>query len=156
MVRAFLESAELHPPLPCYLLPCARSSSCAPRALPPPSPALSPSSQAEDPVDAKPAIDKACHPACLKAWGEYEKCQARIAAKGAGTCEPWAFDYWKCIDKCVSAATHPAFSRRGRSGPEQAVGWVWRAGLHMQMVARGALLSRRGHFVRRATCFAWA
>ena len=28
-------------------------------------------------------------------------CKERIAAKGAGSCEPWAFEYWKCMDKCV-------------------------------------------------------
>jgi ubiquinol-cytochrome c reductase subunit 6 len=55
-----------------------------------------------EPVDPKPAIEAACAPACSTAWTAYEKCKERIAAKGSGNCEAWAFDYWKCIDKCVS------------------------------------------------------
>jgi hypothetical protein len=30
-------------------------------------------------------------------------CKARIEKTKEGDCEPWYFDYWKCIDKCVSA-----------------------------------------------------
>jgi hypothetical protein len=45
---------------------------------------------AAEPVDPKPAADKACHTPCIKAWVAYEACTARIAAKGEGTCEPWA------------------------------------------------------------------
>jgi ubiquinol-cytochrome c reductase subunit 6 len=55
-----------------------------------------------DVVDPKPQIEKECHKPCDKEWSQYEKCKERIKAKGEGTCEPWAFDYWKCIDKCVS------------------------------------------------------
>lgn len=29
-----------------------------------------------------------------------QACVKRIEAKGEGDCEPWYFDYWKCIDKC--------------------------------------------------------
>ena len=64
--------------------------------------------QADEPVDQKAQIEKDCHPACLKQWGEYEKCKERIAQKGSGSCEPWAFDYWKCVDKCVSIAAQDA------------------------------------------------
>jgi hypothetical protein len=56
----------------------------------------------EDVVDKKADFEKGCHPVCVKPFAEYEKCKERIAAKGSGSCEPWAFDYWKCIDKCVS------------------------------------------------------
>jgi hypothetical protein len=59
--------------------------------------------QADEPVDPKPQIEKDCHPSCKKEWTEYEMCKDRIAAKGTGNCEPWAMDYWRCIDKCVSA-----------------------------------------------------
>lgn len=62
--------------------------------------------QADEPVDPKPKIEAECHKACTKEWAEYEKCKDRIKAKGTGSCEPWAFDYWKCIDKCVSGLRH--------------------------------------------------
>ncbi|CAN0284721.1 unnamed protein product, partial [Discosporangium mesarthrocarpum] len=32
-----------------------------------------------------------------------QACAGRVNAKGFGTCEPWFFDYLKCVDKCVSA-----------------------------------------------------
>lgn len=37
----------------------------------------------------------------MNEWKLYEKCIPRIQAKGEGTCEPWYFDYIKCVDKCV-------------------------------------------------------
>jgi ubiquinol-cytochrome c reductase subunit 6 len=58
--------------------------------------------QAEEPVDQKANIEKSCHKPCSKEWDLYEQCKERIEAKGTGSCEPWVFDYWKCIDKCVS------------------------------------------------------
>jgi ubiquinol-cytochrome c reductase subunit 6 len=67
--------------------------------------------QADEVVDNKAAIEKACHPACTKPWADYESCKKRIADKGTGSCEPWAFDYWKCIDKCVSV--RPPRARAG-------------------------------------------
>lgn len=60
-----------------------------------------PRAQADEPVDPKPKIEEACHKPCLAPWSAYEKCIERVTAKPGGTCEPWAFDYWKCIDKCV-------------------------------------------------------
>jgi len=42
---------------------------------------------------------------CPKPWAEYEKSKERIAAKGTGNCEAWAFDYWRCIDKCAATKT---------------------------------------------------
>ena len=54
-----------------------------------------------DPVDAKPAIEQACHAACTVPADKYEACKDRIAKKGTGNCEAWSFDYWKCIDACV-------------------------------------------------------
>ena len=55
-----------------------------------------------EPVDLKPLIEKECHKPCQSHWVEYEKCKERIKTKGEGSCEPWSFDYWKCVDKCVS------------------------------------------------------
>ena len=31
-----------------------------------------------------------------------QECVERIRAKGEGECEPYYFDWLKCIDKCVS------------------------------------------------------
>jgi len=66
-------------------------------------PSLPPHNQPDDPVDPKPKIEAACHKSCLKESSEIVKCEARIKAKGEGNCEPWTFDYIKCIDACVSA-----------------------------------------------------
>lgn len=77
---------------PLYLCPVDALASALPQA---------------DVVDSKPEIEKACHSSCVRYYAEYEKCKERIAKKGEGSCEPWAFDYWKCIDKCVS----PYYSR---------------------------------------------
>ncbi len=54
-------------------------------------------------MDPKPKVDASCHKSCLREFSEYEKCKERIKAKGTGSCEPWFFDYQKCIDKCVSS-----------------------------------------------------
>jgi hypothetical protein len=63
-------------------------------------------------------MEEKCHKPCKKEWSAYEKCQERIKAKGHGSCEPWTFDYWKCIDKCVSGcAPRRAFACAGRIGP---------------------------------------
>jgi ubiquinol-cytochrome c reductase subunit 6 len=58
--------------------------------------------EAADPVCVKPKLEEKCHKPCKKQWTEIEKCQERVKAKGHGSCEPWNFDYWKCIDACVS------------------------------------------------------
>ncbi len=74
--------------------------------------------QADEPVDAKASIEQACHPACTKQWTNYEKCKERIEGKAGATCEPWAFDYWRCIDKCVraTASSHGTECCRARRG----------------------------------------
>lgn len=59
-------------------------------------------SQADEPVDRKPEIEEACKASCVKQFAAYEACKERIAAKGQGTCEPFAIDAWHCVDKCVS------------------------------------------------------
>jgi len=61
-------------------------------------------------------------------WKAYEKCAERIKAKGHGTCEPWSFDYIKCVDKCVrrrvgeggSAAAAGGRRRRAAAGGTRA------------------------------------
>lgn len=74
-----------------------------PRALPSPPPPCFPSPQADaEVVDQKPRIEKECHSSCTGQWGKYEACVKRITAKGSGSCEPWAFDYWTCVDKCTA------------------------------------------------------
>lgn len=56
-----------------------------------------------EPVDPKPQAEKECHASCTKQWSQYEACKERIAKKaGGGTCEPWAMDYWRCVDKCAA------------------------------------------------------
>jgi len=36
----------------------------------------------------------------VEVYAKYEACKARIEKTKEGDCEPWYFDYWKCIDKC--------------------------------------------------------
>jgi hypothetical protein len=89
---------------------------CGPK-LPPPPPAPPPHTltalayrrvagrvQSDEPVDPKPALEKLCHEPCKALWDNYKACADRVAKKGDGDCSPWYFDYWKCVDKCVSAA----------------------------------------------------
>lgn len=59
--------------------------------------------QSDDPVDPKPALEKKCKEPCTPLWDLYLKCETRVAKSKEGTCEPWFFDYTKCVDKCVSA-----------------------------------------------------
>ncbi len=58
--------------------------------------------QSDEPVDIKPALEKACHEPCVGLWEPYKQCEARVTKKGEGECSAWYFDYWKCVDKCVS------------------------------------------------------
>lgn len=60
----------------------------------------------------KPVAEADCHKPCKRQWAAYEKCKERIKEKGHGSCEPWAFDYWKCVDVCVSRDARG----RGRGG----------------------------------------
>ena len=57
--------------------------------------------QEEEPQCAYPALTAACEPKCTGPMAAYEACKERIAKKPElGDCEPWYFDYLKCIDKC--------------------------------------------------------
>lgn len=55
--------------------------------------------------DPKPQLEEACKVECVKEWQAYKDCAERIKsdATGEAHCTGWAFDYWKCIDKCVRA-----------------------------------------------------
>lgn len=56
-----------------------------------------------DAVDQKARFEKDCHKPCEKQHNEYEKCKVRIQGNTEGlNCEPWKFDYWKCVDKCAA------------------------------------------------------
>lgn len=54
--------------------------------------------------DPKPQLEDACKVECLQQWHKYQECVKRIEgdATGEAHCTGWAFDYWKCIDKCVA------------------------------------------------------
>lgn len=57
-----------------------------------------------------PKIREDCEPKCASCFAAYLACKQRIEAKGAGDCEPYYFDWLKCIDKCAShgvRAFHP-------------------------------------------------
>ena len=49
----------------------------------------------------KDKLEAECHKPCVNEFKLYEKCVDRIKVKGSGACEPWSFDYIKCVDKCV-------------------------------------------------------
>ncbi|RYG46705.1 hypothetical protein EON67_09255 [archaeon] len=109
--------------------------------------------QADEPVDRKPEIEQECHKPCTSAWANYEACKERIAAKGTGSCEPWAFDYWRCVDKCVrfaastcarllSNSTHAAGGACGQL-PAPCTRYALRPSMH-GCHARVRFASRRG------------
>ncbi|RLM57990.1 hypothetical protein C2845_PM18G01260 [Panicum miliaceum] len=58
----------------------------------------------EDPVDQKKYLEERCKPQCVKSLYEYEKCVKRVENDDTGHkhCTGQYFDYWSCIDKCVS------------------------------------------------------
>lgn len=58
--------------------------------------------QSDDPVDPKPELEAKCHEPCKPLFDLYTACAKRVEKAGDGTCEPWFFDYTKCVDKCVS------------------------------------------------------
>eukprot|EP00499_Haloplacidia_sp_CaronLabIsolate_P007868 CAMPEP_0196780252 /NCGR_PEP_ID=MMETSP1104-20130614/7377_1 /TAXON_ID=33652 /ORGANISM="Cafeteria sp., Strain Caron Lab Isolate" /LENGTH=66 /DNA_ID=CAMNT_0042150449 /DNA_START=27 /DNA_END=227 /DNA_ORIENTATION=+ len=52
--------------------------------------------------DPKAQLEQECHPRCTQQWSTYEECKARVEKSGEGDCSGWYFDYFKCIDKCVT------------------------------------------------------
>ncbi|CAN7096438.1 unnamed protein product [Brassica rapa subsp. narinosa] len=61
--------------------------------------------RAEDEVvDPKKYLEESCKPKCVKPLLEYQACVKRIQGDDSGHkhCTGQYFDYWHCIDKCVS------------------------------------------------------
>ncbi|EEF29955.1 Ubiquinol-cytochrome c reductase complex 7.8 kDa protein, putative [Ricinus communis] len=58
----------------------------------------------EEPVDQKKYLEESCKPKCVKPLLEYEACVKRIRGDETGHkhCTGQYFDYWSCVDKCVS------------------------------------------------------
>ncbi|XP_028792710.1 cytochrome b-c1 complex subunit 6-like [Neltuma alba] len=63
----------------------------------------------EEPVDPKGYLEESCKPKCVKPLLEYQfnsstSCVKRIQHDESGHkhCTRQYFDYWSCIDKCVS------------------------------------------------------
>ncbi|XWS40292.1 hypothetical protein CRYUN_Cryun18bG0127900 [Craigia yunnanensis] len=58
----------------------------------------------EEPVDQKSYLEERCKPKCVKQLRSYEACVKRIQGDESGHkhCTGQYFDYWSCIDKCVS------------------------------------------------------
>ncbi|MBA0619938.1 hypothetical protein Godav_005725 [Gossypium davidsonii] len=59
----------------------------------------------EEPVDQKKYLEEGCKPKCVKQLRAYEACVKRIEGDESGHkhCTGQYFDYWACIDKCVSS-----------------------------------------------------
>jgi Ubiquinol-cytochrome C reductase hinge protein len=47
-------------------------------------------------------IREKCKSACPNQLNLYKACQHRIAASGAGDCEPWYIELITCADKCMA------------------------------------------------------
>ncbi|KAG6774326.1 hypothetical protein POTOM_021679 [Populus tomentosa] len=58
----------------------------------------------EEPVDPKKYLEEACKPKCVRPLLEYQACVKRIQGDESGHkhCTGQYFDYWSCVDKCVS------------------------------------------------------
>ncbi|GAV81145.1 UCR_hinge domain-containing protein, partial [Cephalotus follicularis] len=58
----------------------------------------------EEPVDQKKLLEEACKPKCVRSYLEYVECAKRVKVDESGHkhCTGQYFDYWSCIDKCVS------------------------------------------------------
>ena len=59
----------------------------------------------EDPVDPRPDLEEACKPKCAKFVTAYEGCVGRVEkdTTGEAHCTGQYFDFWHCIDHCVSS-----------------------------------------------------
>ncbi|CAO2145689.1 unnamed protein product, partial [Urochloa humidicola] len=58
----------------------------------------------EELVDQKKYLEERCKPQCVKSLYEYEKCVKRVENDDTGHkhCTGQYFDYWSCVDKCVT------------------------------------------------------
>ncbi|CAH8389090.1 unnamed protein product [Eruca vesicaria subsp. sativa] len=63
-------------------------------------------------VDPKKYLEESCNPKCVKPLLEYQACVKRIQGDDSGQkhCTGQYFDYWQCIDKCVSFSWIMAFA----------------------------------------------
>ncbi|CAF2083255.1 unnamed protein product [Brassica rapa subsp. trilocularis] len=61
----------------------------------------------EEVVDPKKYLEESCKPKCVKPLLEYQACVKRIQGDESGHkhCTGQYFDYWHCIDKCVSSSS---------------------------------------------------
>uniref|UniRef100_A0A6N2LN36 Complex III subunit VI n=1 Tax=Salix viminalis TaxID=40686 RepID=A0A6N2LN36_SALVM len=59
----------------------------------------------EEPVDPKKYLEETCKPKCVRPLLEYQACVKRIQDDESGHkhCTGQYFDYWSCVDKCVSS-----------------------------------------------------
>ncbi|KAF3675116.1 hypothetical protein FXO38_04889 [Capsicum annuum] len=59
----------------------------------------------EEVVDQKATLEVSCKPKCVRQLKEYQACTKRIEGDETGNkhCTGQYFDYWYCIDKCVSS-----------------------------------------------------
>ncbi|CAL9098704.1 unnamed protein product, partial [Musa acuminata var. zebrina] len=66
----------------------------------------------EEPVDPKQYLEETCKPKCVRPLRAYQACVERIKGDETGHkhCTGQYFDYWKCVDDCVSirAFLHPS------------------------------------------------
>ncbi|KAG2323849.1 hypothetical protein Bca52824_006577 [Brassica carinata] len=60
----------------------------------------------EEVVDPKKCLEESCKPKCVKPLLEYQACVKRIQGDESGHkhCTGQYFDYWQCVDKCVSSS----------------------------------------------------
>ncbi|KAL0792909.1 hypothetical protein Bca101_064286 [Brassica carinata] len=65
-------------------------------------------------VDPKKCLEESCKPKCVKPLLEYQACVKRIQDDESGHkhCTGQYFDYWQCVDKCVTCRrTFPTKSK---------------------------------------------
>ncbi|ESQ35295.1 hypothetical protein EUTSA_v10009667mg, partial [Eutrema salsugineum] len=71
-------------------------------------------------VDPKKYLEESCKPKCVKPLLSYQACVKRIQGDDSGHkhCTGQYFDYWHCIDKCVSCtqAFCKTEMKRGEAG----------------------------------------
>ncbi|WMV47595.1 hypothetical protein MTR67_040980 [Solanum verrucosum] len=62
----------------------------------------------EEVVDPKAILEVSCKPKCVRQLKDYQACTKRIEGDESGHkhCTGQYFDYWHCIDKCVSSLIH--------------------------------------------------
>ncbi|CAA3032655.1 cytochrome b-c1 complex subunit 6 [Olea europaea subsp. europaea] len=58
----------------------------------------------DEPIDPKKELEERCKAPCTRPLREYQACAKRIQGDESGNkhCTGQYFDYWRCVDKCVS------------------------------------------------------